>query len=159
MGSARLLTVRPIRAATAVLNVPEVNVAIFALLLNYPWEFLQVPFYRDMADERHWDAVLFCSQAAIGDAAIALVAFWSVGMVAGTRSWILRPTTRHVAGFAAAGVTITLVIEWLATGVLDRWEYSDAMPELPILGTGLLPVLQWIVLSPLIVWFVRRQLG
>jgi hypothetical protein len=53
---------------------------------------------------------------------------------------------------------VTLVLEWLATEVLDRWSYSDAMPELPVLGTGLLPVLQWILLPPLIVWFVWRQL-
>jgi hypothetical protein len=32
------------------------------------------------------------------------------------------------------------------------------MPTLPVLGTGLLPLLQWIFLPPLIAWFVHRQL-
>ena len=31
-----------------VLNAPEVNMAIFALLLNYPWELLQAPLYLGM---------------------------------------------------------------------------------------------------------------
>ena len=28
--------------------LPEFNIVIFALLLNFPWEFLQVPFYGGM---------------------------------------------------------------------------------------------------------------
>jgi hypothetical protein len=32
------------------------------------------------------------------------------------------------------------------------------MPVVPLLEVGLSPLLQWIVLPPLIVWFVRRQL-
>ncbi len=27
-------------------NWPEFNVAVFAVLLNLPWEFFQVPFFR-----------------------------------------------------------------------------------------------------------------
>ncbi len=27
----------------AILDQPELNIAIFAFLLNYPWEFLQIP--------------------------------------------------------------------------------------------------------------------
>ncbi|WP_205527550.1 hypothetical protein [Halomonas sp. JS92-SW72] len=32
------------------------------------------------------------------------------------------------------------------------------MPTLPLLGTGLAPLLQWLLLPPLIVWLARRQL-
>ena len=60
--------------------------------------------------------------------------------------------------FVAIGVAITLVLEWLATGPLGRWEYAEAMPIVPLLGVGLSPVLQWILLPPLVAWFVRRQL-
>jgi hypothetical protein len=50
-------------------------------------------------------------------------------------------------------------MERLATGPLGRWAYADAMPVVPVLEVGLSPLVQWIVLPPLIVWFVRRQLG
>ena len=30
------------------------------------------------------------------------------------------------------------------------------MPRLPILGTGLMPMIQWLVIPPLVLWFVRR---
>ena len=62
------------------LDTPEFNIALFAFLLNLPWEFWQVPFFA-------------------------------------------------------------------------------GMPRLPLLGTGMLPVLQWIVIPPLVLWFVKRQVG
>ncbi len=74
------------------------------------------------------------------------------------RCWPLQPTIRQVVGFVAAGLAITIGIEWLSTDVLGRWAYSDRMPVMPLLGTGLLPVAQWILLPPLVVWLVRRQL-
>lgn len=141
-----------------VLGLPELNVAVFAFLLNYPWEFLQVPFFAGMATAPHWDAVKFCTRATLGDAGIALVAFWAVAAAVRSRAWVLEPSLRAVLGFVAVGVTITVAFEWLATEVLHRWAYAPSMPMLPLLGTGLFPVLQWTVLPPLIVWFVRRQI-
>ena len=41
-------------------SIPEFNVAIFALLLNLPWEFLQVPLYEGMSEAPHWNAVKSC---------------------------------------------------------------------------------------------------
>jgi len=29
----------------------------------------------------------------------------------------------------------------------------------PLLGTGLLPTLQWLLLPPVVLWFMRRQLS
>ncbi len=58
----------------------------------------------------------------------------------------------------AVGLVITIILEALATGPLERWSYTSSMPTLPVLGTGLLPLLQWILLPPLTLWFVRRQL-
>jgi hypothetical protein len=131
---------------------------IFAFLLNYPWEFLQVPFFAGMADAPHWDAVLFCSWAALGDVVIMLVAFWAVAVVVRSRKWVLRPDVAQVLGFVGVGLLFTVVFEWLATEVLNRWQYAEIMPTIPVLGTGLTPVLQWILLPPLTVWFVRRQI-
>lgn len=53
---------------------------------------------------------------------------------------------------------ITIILEALSTGPLERWGYTPSMPTLPILGTGIFPLFQWIVLPPLTIWFVRRQL-
>ena len=143
---------------TGFLNAPEVNVALFAFLLNFVWEFLQVPFFQAMPDLAHWDAVKICVFATLGDVGIALVAFWSVAAMSYARSWILSPSGQQVLAFVTVGVLITVVAEWLATDVLNRWAYATSMPTLPLLGIGLLPLLQWLILPPLVVWFVRRQL-
>jgi hypothetical protein len=55
-------------------------------------------------------------------------------------------------------VVITIVMERLSTGPLGRRAYAERMPIVPLVDVGLSPLLQWIVLPPLIVWFVRRQL-
>jgi hypothetical protein len=139
-------------------TTPEFSVALFAFLLNYPWEFLQVPFYERMGEMSHWEAVVMCTQATLGDTLIALSAFWTVAAVHRQRSWIRAPSTRAVVGFVLVGVVVTVGLEWHATEIQDRWQYADQMPTLPILGTGLLPIAQWILLPPLLVWLARRQL-
>ncbi len=137
---------------------PEFNVALFAFLLNFPWEFLQVPLFVAMPEMAHWDAVLFCTRATLGDVLIALIAFWIVAGLRGNRYWLLRPDTRSILGFIAIGIVITVGLEWHATEIQQRWQYAERMPTLPLLGTGLAPLLQWLLLPPLILWLARRQM-
>lgn len=140
------------------LNFPELNVFIFAFLLNFVWEFLQAPLFEQLKDAAHWEAVKRCTIATIGDGVIMLVAFWCVAL-ASSRRWILEPTRSELLGFVAVGVVITIFLETLNTEYLMRWEYAPAMPIVPLLDVGLSPLMQWIVLPPLVVWFVRRQLS
>ena len=148
------------RRAPGVLDLPELTVFIFAFLLNFVWEFLQVPLYQDMAEAVHWHGIRTCAQASAADGVIMLVGFWSTALLWRTRSWVLRPTTRQVVVFSGVGVGITTVVEYLATtqGWTWGWTYADAMPVVPIVGTGLSPLLQWVLLPPLTIWFVRRHL-
>ena len=147
------------RQQTRILGLPELNVAIFAFLLNFVWEMWQVFFYAAMPSDPHWAGVVACTQATFGDVGVSLVAFWCVAALARSRLWVIHPETFQVVGFVSVGVVITVIFEVLATGPLARWQYTSAMPTLPILGTGILPLSQWIVLPPLTIWFVRRQLA
>jgi hypothetical protein len=146
------------RVAGGVIGVPEVNVALFAFLLNFVWEFWQTPFYREMPTAPHWEAVKFCTWATLGDATIMLVAFGAVAAATRSRTWILEPTALQVIGFVVIGILITVVVEWIGTEIVHRWSYAERMPTLPLLGTGIVPLIQWMLLPPLVVWFVRRQL-
>lgn len=140
---------------------PEFNVALFALLLNFPWEFLQGPLFAGMVDARHGDALKTCSRATVGDALIMLAAYAAVAVVARSRRWIRAPSRPQLLLFVAVGLSITVVIERLALqGVwIDAWSYAPAMPIVPGIGIGLSPVLQWIVLPLAVAWLVRRQIG
>lgn len=129
--------------------------------MNLPWEFLQVPFFAGMAEREHWDGVKACVRATIGDALILLVGYWGVAMLFRRRNWLSQPSTRHLIAFIAIGVVITVAIERLAlTGAwFGGWLYSDQMYVVPGLQVGLSPLLQWLILPPVVVWFARRQLG
>lgn len=151
---------RRLRAGLKTLTeLPEFNVLLFALLLNYPWEFIQAPLFEGMAERPHGAAVKACTQAALGDSVIMLVAYWGVAALGRGRAWIAAPGWRDVLLFSSIGVAITVVIEWLALngGWLNGWTYSSLMPIIPGLGVGLVPVLQWIVLPPLVAALVARQ--
>lgn len=142
-----------------VIDLPELNFAVFAFLLNFPWELLQIPFYVGMAEAPHWAATKVCAVATLGDAVIMIIAYWMAAVAARSRHWFVKPLRWPTAVFTSAGVAITIVLEWLATGPLDRWQYAAAMPIVPFLGIGLTPLLQWLVLPPICIWFVGRQIS
>jgi hypothetical protein len=146
------------RWAHVVVDLPELNMGIFAFLLSFPWEILQSPFFQGMTEARHWGAVRICILATLGDVGLMLMNFWIVAWVGGGRRWPLEPTVARVAGFTGLGLAATILVEILATQVWHRWRYSDLMLTIPLLEVGLIPLLMWGVLSPLILWFVRQQL-
>jgi hypothetical protein len=62
----------------------------------------------------------------------------------------------------ALGVAYTVFSEWLNVQILRRWSYTTAMPVLPLIGIGLTPLLQWVVVPGLAFaiiagWDLRRQ--
>ena len=136
---------------------PEANVLLFSFLVNFVWEMWQVPFYEGLSTMDHINAVRICPQANIGDGVISLLAFWSAAAVERSRRWFQSLTPVPVLMYWAVGIGITIVMEWLATGPLDRWQYVATMPRLPVLGTGLLPLLQWTLLPAVILVLVQRQ--
>ncbi|MEX2496634.1 MAG: hypothetical protein WD448_11120 [Woeseia sp.] len=137
---------------------PEINLLLFAFLLNFVWEMWQVPFYRGMASTDHIKAIRLCTQASIGDSFITVAAFWGAALTARSRGWLHRVEPAPLLVYLTIGILISTGLEWLAIGPLERWSYAPTMPQLPLLGTGVLPLLQWIVLPPLILFFVRRQI-
>ena len=158
MTPARDPGIEPLRGISA---TPEFNLAVFALLLNFAWEVLQAPLFVGVADTRFVDVIKGCAQATVGDMVIMLIAHAGISLVARSRHWVLTPSRRQLAGFSAIGVSITVVIEWLATHGrwVSSWNYAPSMPVVPGLGIGLAPLLQWVILPLLVVWFVQRQLA
>lgn len=133
---------------------PWAALTLFAFLLNFPWEMLQVPFYRGLANAPHWTSTLFCLRASGGDVLIMLAAYGAVGSARG-RMWLAAPTLVDVLAFVGVGLLITGLIEVVSIHALGRWTYADGVPT--ILGVGLPPLLQWIVLPPLVLWLTKRH--
>ncbi len=142
-----------------ILQSPVANIAVFAFLLNFPWEFLQTPLYQSMLEAAHWKATQRCTLATLGDVVIMVFAYGCIALTTHTLRWFERPTIGRLSGFVAVGVLVTVVIERLAFGDQSLgWRYASAMPIIPLVHVGLAPVMQWIILPLVAVWFVKRQL-
>jgi hypothetical protein len=142
----------------SLLRCPEAQIAIFSFLLNYPWEMLQAPLFKGMGEGAHWEQVKVCTLAALADALISLLSFWMAAAVAKGRLWLLKPKPTPWFAYMGSGLGITIIGERLAIGPLERWQYSASMPIVPGLEVGISPLLQWLILPPLVLWFARNQL-
>ncbi len=101
-------------------------------------------------------SVTTVERSLLGDVMIALGAYTAIALVAWDRYWPRCLTMRRVAGFLFIGLAVTVALEWLATRVLDRWQYGADMPTVPVMGTSLAPVLQWIVIPLASIVTLRR---
>lgn len=112
---------------------------------NLVWEVAQVPLYT-LWVEGTWREIAYdLAHCTVGDVMIAATTVLLAVTLVGGRAW---PERRFwaVAGTAIVlGVGYTIFSEWLNTEVRGAWAYRAAMPRLPVLGTGLTPVLQWLV--------------
>jgi hypothetical protein len=115
-----------------------------------------MPLFAGFADFQYYQVILHCTKATFGDVVISLVAFAGACLITRSRMWIVSMNKSGVVAFLAIGLVITVVFELLATGPLNRWEYSELMPT--VMGIGVSPVAQWIILPLLQLWFVKRQI-
>ena len=136
---------------------PWVALGLFSFLLHFVWEMLQVPLYEQMSGARHWAAVLRCTRASAGDAVIVWTAYALAAGSARDRWWLgVRHRGRPLTVYLAAGLLITVGLEWFNVYVRRQWGYSPEMPV--ILGIGLTPLLQWLLVPLLALWLARRHL-
>tara|TARA_R110002110_G_C13450949_1_gene717067 strand:+ start:894 stop:1403 length:510 start_codon:yes stop_codon:yes gene_type:complete len=138
--------------------IPELPLAGFGFLAHFVWEMLQVPWFIGMADAPHGSVVGLCLRATGGDVLILLASFWLSSIACGNRRWLLEGVRKPAVILVVTALVVTIVLEWLATGPMERWVYADSMPIIPLLGVGLAPVLQWLLLPPLIMWLARRHM-
>jgi hypothetical protein len=131
---------------------PEFGIALFALLTNFAWELLQMPFFVHPPETSYRFVVDICSGATVADMLIMLFAFWMASLAARSRQWIADRSRRAFYVFMGTGLVITSVAELVAT-TQGIWSYGPRMPV--VFGVGLTPFLQWIVCPLLSLWLTR----
>lgn len=132
---------------------PELSLVAWGFPLNAAWELAHSPLYADWG--RDWTYLLWTRlHCTVGDVMILLGAFWLTSLVFGTRRWIdTRPSAAVL--FVILGVAYTTWSEWFNTGVRASWGYAAVMPT--IAGIGVSPILQWVLLPPLLLWLTERR--
>ncbi len=124
------------------------------------WEMAQLPLYtiwRTGTPREIAFAVFHCS---VGDLMIAALSLVAALVCFGSPAWPRERFTPVIAATLVTGLGYTAYSEWLNTTVRKTWAYSELMPTLPILGTGLSPLLQWLIVPMMgfaAMWLRRRR--
>ena len=136
--------------------LPRVIATIYlvAVALNYPWELAQAVLFT--GESHQGNVFLHCFVASLGDGVILLVLFGIGWATAGTPHWFRHPRAADYIALIVSGAALATAVEWIAVHMLQRWTYADAMPRLPLLDVGLAPLLQMILLPPLIFWIAAK---
>lgn len=120
---------------------------------NLVWEVFQLPFYTLWQEGTPRSRVFAVVHCTMGDVMIGTGALLASVMLFGRHGW---PDLKHGRVLGAAtlvGLAYTVFSEWVNTQVTMSWQYADSMLRVPPLGTGLAPLLQWVVVLPLAYWF------
>tara|TARA_R110002051_G_scaffold64011_3_gene116586 strand:+ start:130 stop:507 length:378 start_codon:yes stop_codon:yes gene_type:complete len=121
---------------------------------------LQMPFF-DVGSADYWQRTLGCTRATFGDVGILVLAYTAVSIITRNRNWLHSPKHWMISIYLLTGLGITVIIEAMATSVPREWgwgwRYSELMPLVPGTNIGLVPVLMWIFIPLITLWFARRQ--
>jgi hypothetical protein len=128
---------------------------LFIILGNLLWEFGQLPLYTIWQQGSSSENVFAAVHCTGGDALIASASLLSALMLLGQNNW---PLNRYVIVATAAiifGLSYTVFSEWLNTNIRNSWTYNERMPV--VLGIGLSPIAQWIVVPVAAFWLAARR--
>jgi hypothetical protein len=115
-----------------------------ATLFGKPLNFFYTIWWTGTGRE-NFVAVAHCTG---GDLLMTTITLLVASLVARLRGW--RPFGRRMIVTAIAlGIGSTILSEWVNVDVWRSWSYTSAMPVLPWLGTGVSPLLQWLVVPTL----------
>jgi hypothetical protein len=120
------------------------------------WEAVHLPLYTIWREATAADLAVAVLHCTAGDLLIALASLMLSVAVIGDNRW---PHARYLAVALVAivvGLSYTVFSEWRNV-TLGRWAYSEYMPIVPPLGTGLSPILQWAVIPPTLLWLSARR--
>lgn len=122
-------------------------------VLHLAWEIVQLPLYSIWSEpiSKRAFAVVHCT---LGDLMIAGLTLLTALAMLGTSNWPRSGTRAVWLLLLILGVGYTVYSEWLNVSVRGSWSYAEMMPVIPLLGTGLTPLLQWIVVPTAALWIV-----
>jgi hypothetical protein len=100
---------------------------------------------------------LLCFWASLEDGVITLIV-WMLGyLLCKSRNWFLSLSTWKVIILLVSGAVIAIAVELHALAT-DRWQYSSYMPVVPLVGIGIAPLVQLIILPLPSMLLARRKI-
>lgn len=143
------------RWSRQILSAPETNLFLFAFLLNFVYEVWQSPYFDFYGRPTLAEKISAISHCTVGDGVIAVVCGLVVSLLYRSRYWILRLTWRSLLLYAGIGWGYTFVSEIYRTRIAHL--YGVFRFTLPGIGISWLPLLQWAILPPIVLYLCQRQ--
>ena len=122
-------------------------VTVLAFLLNFTWELVQMPLYKNSSFSI--DHVAFCALGSIADAIMVLLLYFGLAFIFKNPLWIQHLTWQRIVIVILIGGTGGILGE-IRHLSLGSWAYDDSMPIIPFVNAGVAPVLQFMILPLLI---------
>ena len=119
-----------------------------AAIGHFLWEAAQLPLYtlwRTGTRREIAFALIHCTGGDILITSVTLAAAAALARAFGWRAFGRRMVFTAI----ALGAAYTVFSEWLNVEIRRSWSYAASMPVVPFLGTGLTPLLQWLIVPGL----------
>ncbi|KAB2850111.1 MAG: hypothetical protein F9K44_05870 [Hyphomicrobiaceae bacterium] len=132
---------------------------IAIVLGNLVWEIAQLPLYTIWYEGTAGKILFAILHCTAGDVLIASAALIASLLALADGRWPQAGYRSLAIVAVVGGLGYTIYSEWLNTGVRGNWAYTQMMPQLPLIGTGLSPLVQWLIVPSLAFWWARRPLS
>lgn len=116
------------------------------LVSNFAWEMVQMPLYGKFAGG-WWR----CFLASLGDVVLLALLYGLMACAAEDWAWFERLSRWRLLLLALLGLLVAVVVELRAL-LEGAWSYRAAMPRMPLLNVGWIPVLQMIIIPLGLAW-------
>ena len=147
---------REAKLAIQIFTAPETNLFLFAFLVNFVYEVWQSPYFEFYQMPSLADKVNYINHCTVGDGIITVICYWILGLLQRDRHWIFAPTWKLTLLFTSLGWIYTLVSEIYRVQVAKL--YGVSVLVVPSMGISWLPLLQWVILPPIVLFLTRRQM-
>ena len=120
------------------------------------WEILQLPLYVIWSAGTDREIAFAIIHCVAGDLMIVTLALVAALLLFGSPAWPSQRLIPIMLATLVMGMGYTLYSEWVNTVVRKAWAYSALMPMVPLLGTGVSPLMQWFVVPTMAfaaIWF------
>lgn len=144
------------RPASTWRSWPEMRLVILALPLELLWELAQFPLY-DVWHRNDWTYILYgLAHCTLGDLLILLVIYELIALLDRNRAWYaMRGIWVKGLLFTLLGSGYTVYSEITNVRIKGTWGYTELMPIVPIVDIGGMPLLQWLLIPPILLWLMR----
>ncbi len=146
---------RPLKSKGGWLAALRVYLLISAVAHSL-WEIGQMPFYTLWAEGTRAEIAFAVVHCTAGDMIIAITSLIGAIAFVGYRDWPAQRFRPVAILTLAAGISYTIYSEWINVVVRKSWAYSDLMPTISPLETGLTPLLQWVIIPMLALFAVKH---